>query len=116
MALYSGVEGNDLARLVQRAAEDGRFQAACQRYAHGNGSSGAIMLCAVNAFENVFRDRDEGARRRDAIRAVLAWIASDGAPDALEAIDLTVLTDDDIEMLFRGKDGLTRLPHLGRVT
>lgn len=35
--------------LSERAMYDAAFQAACQRYAHGNGSSGAIASAALSA-------------------------------------------------------------------
>jgi len=35
--------------MIQRAALNPEFQAACQRYAHGNGSSHAIAAAALRA-------------------------------------------------------------------
>ncbi|GAB1578636.1 hypothetical protein [Bordetella petrii] len=35
--------------MIERAALDEQFQAACQRYAHGNGSSQAIAAAALRA-------------------------------------------------------------------
>lgn len=35
--------------LIERIALDERFQDACQRYAHGNGSSHAIAAAAMQA-------------------------------------------------------------------
>lgn len=36
-------------RMIERAVLDQAFQAACQRYAHGNGSSHAIAAAALRA-------------------------------------------------------------------
>src|SRR3546814_14616200 len=35
--------------MIERAALDEQFQAACQRYAHGNGSSQAVAAAALRA-------------------------------------------------------------------
>ncbi|SSW67246.1 hypothetical protein AVE30378_02524 [Achromobacter veterisilvae] len=37
------------AAMIERAALDAQFQAACQQYAHGNGSSHAIAAAALRA-------------------------------------------------------------------
>jgi len=85
------------APMIERIALDDQFQAACQRYAHGNGSSHAIAAAAVRAIsapellealraEQEWRDRERdgaldpewdyetmvGQRRRAAIAKATA--------------------------------------------
>ena len=38
-----------MARMIERATLDEQFQAACQHYAHGNGSSQAVAAAALRA-------------------------------------------------------------------
>lgn len=116
MPVYPETEADIVTRLIDVATADKAFRSACQSYAHANGTSKAIMVTAVNAFERAYQARDADARRRDAIRAVLTWISSDDSPETLTEIDLSLLTDADIETLFRGNREITRIPHLGAVT
>lgn len=39
-----------MSELSYRVAQDEAFQAACQRYAHGNGSSSGIAAAALRAY------------------------------------------------------------------
>lgn len=55
----------DTQKLIERVALDERFQAACQRYAHGNGSSHAIAATAVRA--NAAPELLEAARAAHAL-------------------------------------------------
>lgn len=105
---------DQIAAVIDAALRDPEFQDACQRFAHEGGSSAAIMAAAIAAIDTVREDRR--ARRLSTIRALLAWIASDGDPDDLINLDLDLLTDGDIDQLFRSDGGVVSIPHLWKVT
>ncbi len=68
------------AAMIERAALDADFQAACQRYAHGNGSSHAIAAAALQAVgasdllevAEAALWEDDGLHCADALRAAIA--------------------------------------------
>ena len=49
---------------IRSACEDEAFQAACQRYAHANGTSMAIMATAHKALEKVLSEKRDAERYR----------------------------------------------------
>jgi hypothetical protein len=49
---------------IRRACEDAAFQAACQRYAHANGTSIAIMAAARDALEKLLAENRDAERYR----------------------------------------------------
>lgn len=105
---------DQIAGVIDAAVRDPEFQEACQRFAHEGGSTFAIMAAAIAAIDTVREERR--ARRVATIRALLTWIANDGDPDDLLGLDLELLTDGDIDRLFRADSGVVSIPHLGKVT
>ncbi len=108
--------GGSLRTLIQIATHDPRFQRACLEYAHFNGSSEAIMTSAAEALEAAWHDPSPQRKRLAAIRALLTWLRDGGDADELTTIDLEMLTDNDIELLFTLDRVVVRLPVLGKVT
>lgn len=50
-AIFKQASGKDCGDLRDRITHDASFQTACQRYAHGNGSSAAIAAAALKALD-----------------------------------------------------------------
>lgn len=83
---------NSEIEAMRQACEDETFQAACQRYAHGNGTSMAIMVAARTALEKVCAESRDAERYRWLRERDLDTIDAGGVfagqtpPDAIEEI------------------------------
>ncbi len=51
-----------------------------------------------------------------AMRALLAWADSNETAQALDALEILDLSDEEVEALFRPGRSVVRVPHLGKVT